>query len=70
MGWSSGTEICLGAWELVRKYVPENKRVNVLAKLIDLLTIHDWDCVEEIEDEWPEAKAAIKKVIPEYGDED
>lgn len=63
MGWSSGTDVCTQLWGAVRKYVPEKDRVRVLAKVVDLLMDQDWDCVEEIEDNWPESKKALKKVL-------
>lgn len=63
MGWSGGTDMCIKVWGSVRKYVPEKDRVKVLAKVIDALTDSDWDCADEIAEEWPEARNAIKKVF-------
>ncbi len=70
MGWSSGTNLIENVWDIVRKEIPEKKRVNILAKIIDAFTDEDWDCVEEIEDLWPESKKALRKAVPEYGEEE
>lgn len=66
MGWASGTEVIIDVWNLVREWIPEDKRVAVLAQVIDVFTNHDWDCLEEIEEEWPESKEALKIVYPDY----
>lgn len=60
MGWAYGTEVCESIWKVVRKHVPDKEKAAVLAKVIDALTDVDWDCIEEIEDTFPEAKEAIK----------
>lgn len=60
MGWASGTTVCIDAWDCVREYVPEEDRTIALSKLIISLQQQDWDCEGEIEDEWPEAKRALR----------
>ncbi len=64
MGWSGGTDVCIEAWSALRLHIKKEKRVDCLVKLIDVLREHDWDCIKEIEGEWPEAKKAIDIVSP------
>jgi hypothetical protein len=60
MGWASGTTICIDAWETVREYTLDEKRPIALSKLVISLQQQDWDCEDEIENEWPEAKEALR----------
>lgn len=66
MGWSGGTEVCVKLWGAVRTHVPEEQRPAVLARVIDVLTDQDWDCVDEIRHEWPEARKALELYDPEF----
>lgn len=50
MGWSGGTEIADGIWDIVREYIPEDKKKEVALGIIDVLTDQDWDCVQECEE--------------------
>lgn len=64
MGWAGGSEVADEIWKSIRKDIPEDKRIPALAKIIDVLRDHDWDCVEEIENEdWPESGPAIKMAL-------
>lgn len=69
MGWSSGTQVCIEIWEEVREWVPKKSRAKRLAKIIGILQQHDWDCEDEIEDEWEEAKDALRIALP-FGEEE
>ena len=61
MGWAGGTQVCIDVWNAVRKYIPENKRVQALEKVVEALRDADWDCMYEIEDVWPEGREVVAK---------
>jgi hypothetical protein len=69
MGWSSGSGLFNEVWGTVREYVPEEKRPEVCAKVIDKFTHMDWDNLEDI-DEFPEREAALKLYDPTWGEEE
>lgn len=62
MGWCNGSHICEKAWLIVRDYVPEDKRVQILAKLIDVFSNEDADCWGEVMKDIPEYFDALKKI--------
>lgn len=64
MGWSGGTDVCIEAWDNLRKLIKKEDRVKGLLFLIEALRNCDWDCVDEIKNEWPESKEAIDIVYP------
>lgn len=43
MGWSSGSYLAEETWDLVRKYVPEEKRMEVAHSILELFSNHDAD---------------------------
>lgn len=47
MGWSGGTAYFDGPLDLMLKYVPEDKRKEVIEKLYRDIRDGDWDTVEE-----------------------
>jgi len=59
MGWSGGTLVCERAWQNIRDYVGHKHRTEALSQLIIALQEQDWDCEDEIEASWPEAKEAL-----------
>ena len=66
MGWASASELVMSLWDEMREFIDESDRVHALAILIDKFTDHDWDSVDEIIDEWPEAREAILEYDPAY----
>jgi hypothetical protein len=67
MGWSSGGGLFNEVWGIVREYVPEEKRAEVCAHVIDKFTDMDWDDLSEIDDDFPEREAALKLYDLEWG---
>jgi hypothetical protein len=43
MGWANGSELAKEVYDLVRSYLPENKRKKVATKFYDLFTDMDAD---------------------------
>lgn len=46
MGWASGSELAEDCWELVRQFVPENKKKAIARKFIKLFEQQDCDTME------------------------
>jgi hypothetical protein len=66
MGWSGGSSLLSGVWAWTRKFVPEDKRVEVLGGLMVLFADQDCDTLGElICPEWPEALAAYLILYPD-----
>ncbi len=59
MSWKSGASILVDAWTEARVYVPEQRRVVVLAQLMKGFSHNDCDTLYELEDCWPEAHEAL-----------
>lgn len=67
MGWASGTGLFEEIWFVVRQYLTPMERVSVCASIIDTLEDRDWDTQDEvIRDDWPEVKAALKLLHPDW----
>lgn len=49
MGWASGSGLAAETWELVREYIPEDKRKEVASKFIDEFEDMDCDTIYECE---------------------
>ena len=52
MGWASGSGLACEVYDLVRGYVPEEKRQEVAKGIFDLFREHDaddWDGSSELE---------------------
>lgn len=47
MGWSSGTDYFDTPLDLFLKYVPEDKRLELVADLYELISMGDWDTEDE-----------------------
>ncbi|NJO61517.1 MAG: hypothetical protein HC836_25695 [Richelia sp. RM2_1_2] len=62
MGWCEGSHICEDVWLMVRDYVPEDERVDLLAKLIERFSDEDADCWGEVLYNIPEYHDALKKI--------
>lgn len=69
MGWASGTELFIDTWGALRRYVPEEQRAEICAKVIDCFTNQDWDTEGEIADVWPENHAALLIYDPHWDDD-
>lgn len=65
MGWASATEIVIDTWKIVRKFIPDDKKVDVLKDFIIPFMKSDWDTEDEIIDEFPEAEKAIQYALCE-----
>ena len=63
MGCSSGTQIAEDLWNLVGKYITDNKKKRVARKFIAIFENADCDTI----DEW---KKLIKEAQVEYNFED
>ena len=46
MGWCSGTEMSIQIYDLVREYIPEEKRKDVSKILLKMFMDADADCYE------------------------
>lgn len=66
MGWAGGSDLIINMWEEIREYINEDERAEALAIVIDKFTDYDWDCLNEIEDYFPEARDALLKYDPDY----
>ncbi len=61
MGWGSGTYVFEGVWSLFRDFIPDDKKVEVCARLIHLLRMEDWDTLWDVDSEdYPEYEEAIE----------
>jgi len=49
MGWASGSEIADATWNLVRDYIPEDKRKEIADKFVEVFEDHDCDTIDEAE---------------------
>jgi len=66
MGWASGSELLSEVWEITRPYIPKEKRVGIMLKLMDKFEDHDCDTLDEVErDDWPEVEEALRKKYPD-----
>lgn len=63
MGWCSGDRICASVWEEIRPHIPEEIRVDLLQRVINIFEGEDMDCYDYIMD-LPEGPAALNKIIP------
>ena len=64
MGWASGEPIIFDVWEAVREYIPEEKRVEVIGKVMKSFFDHDWDTEDDFIDTYPEAQEAMRQLYP------
>jgi hypothetical protein len=61
MGWCNGSEISIDVWDIVREYIPKDKRKELATEMLDLFTGYDadWYCGDsnlemDAEDYWGE----------------
>jgi hypothetical protein len=47
MGWASGSELAENLWDLVREFVPEDRRKKIAKKFIDEFESMDCDTICE-----------------------
>lgn len=66
MGWSGGTDIARGIIKLAKDALPAEAKAKFYDRLIDLLTDHDWDCVDEAQGIDPVADKSIKKYLRRF----
>ena len=68
MGWCNGSYVFDDLWMEIPPYIPENARVEVVGKIIEILRNMDWDTEEDsIRDEWPEVERYLMGTDP-FGD--
>ena len=64
MGWCSATPIVFAVWEAVRPYIPEEKRVEIVKRVMTPFLNADWDCQDEFIAAYPEAQQAAREMWP------
>lgn len=57
-------------WKAIRLYIHEADRVEALVELIRIFQDNDWDGVSYLEDEFEEAREAIRIIYPNWDEED
>ena len=60
MGWCTGSHICNDIWRDIREYVPEDKRAEVLGKMVNIFSDEDADCWGDVMYDFPEYREAMK----------
>lgn len=65
MGWATGTDVFLDIYRNIRKYIPEKNRIQVVKEIMEALMNADWDCLNDVEGEWPEVDAVIAEIWAE-----
>ena len=61
MGWCSGDRMLADVWLEIRPHIPEEKRVDLLVRLVHYFEGEDMDCYDHVI-EVPEGKAALKQI--------
>ena len=64
MGWASATEYVECVWAAVREFIPEERRVEIVKKVMRPFLMDDWDTEEEFAAEYPEAAQALREMYP------
>lgn len=50
MGWGSGVDVAEDVWDLLKKYVPKNKRKEAARAVIEIFENHDCDTLQDSEE--------------------
>ena len=50
MGWASGSELAEEIWDIVKKYIPKNKKKKVAKQLVEAFEDRDCDTMCEAEE--------------------
>ena len=70
MGWAKGSDIFCTVWSEVREHIPEDKREEVVGKIIDVFEDNDCDIMYECTStEWPEVAFHIYQQEPSFFDD-
>jgi len=64
MGWGNGGLILHDVWGQIREEIPEQKREEVLRRLMVVFQHHDADLETAMDDAWPESFAAFRSLYP------
>jgi len=68
MGWSNGTDLISNIWELIVPKLKDEDIEDTVIKLIELFEEHDWDCVDEFIEEFPELRSIYTKYYSDCDD--
>jgi len=49
MGWAGGAMLAEEIWDIVRGYIPKDRRPGVAKRIIEAFRAEDWDTVDEAE---------------------
>lgn len=49
MGWAGGARLAEEVWDIVRGFIPEEKRTDAAIRIIEAFRGEDWDTVDEAE---------------------
>lgn len=64
MGWAGGSQILTDVWEIVREYIPEDERVDILKELMLIFESNDCDTLNEIiRSDWKESEKAYDEYL-------
>lgn len=59
MGWSGGSYVAEQVWDLIKDFIPKNKKKKVAREIIDIMEDQDCDTIDEAEELCEAAKREI-----------